>query len=148
MNTYLSFYIGNAFDSATKTPFSSKMRTFFETKQENFIPIAICWLSSKPFFSVHKQFLVHLHDWIIRRGCNDVFRLNIPQPCTDITKEIVEEYYSIEFLISLFCSHLKIDESFEHAHIVLEKRRMSEIPLFNQAVESIDINQNSDGKSL
>ena len=130
------------------------MRTFFDTKQENWIPIAIWWKSSKPFFSIHKQFLVHLHDWIVKRGGNDVFRLNIPHSYQEVTKEIVEEYFSIEFLISLFWSHLKIDESYEHAHIILEKRRMSEIPIFNQAMDFIsktnnfDHNQHSDNKLL
>lgn len=32
----------SGFESASKTPFSSKMRTFFETQHENSIPVAVC----------------------------------------------------------------------------------------------------------
>lgn len=85
-------------------------------------------MSARPFFSIHKQFLVHLHDSISQKinsaATRPVFRHDVP-----VSIDVVEEHFSTEFLISLFCHHLKINEAYEHAHIILEKRRMSEIPV-------------------
>lgn len=42
----------------------------------------------------------------------------------------MEAVYSKEFLISLFFNHLSINGKFDPAHIVLEKRKKTEVPIF------------------
>lgn len=57
------------------------------------------------------------------------------------TPEGVEGLYSTEFLISLFFNHLKIDESYEAAHIILERRKKTEMPIFLPTKDSLlDVN--------
>jgi hypothetical protein len=83
------------FESAAKT------RTFFKTSNMNVVPIAVCLISWKPFFCIHKQLCALLYESITQNGPRNGD--NYPSiDFANLTIDQVEEYYSIEFLISLF----------------------------------------------
>ena len=71
----------------------------------------------------------------------DNIRSSVCKLNCEFTPDQVEDFYGTEFLISLFCNHLKINESYDPAHIVLERRKKTEIPIFLPMKDSLlDVN--------
>ena len=101
----------NIFESASKIK-----------DDKNLVPIATCAVSMHPFFWIHKQFWALLYETLSQ---NLTSKEPVPEHINfdTLTIEKAEEWFNVEFLISLFWNHLKIDENYEPAHIILERRR-------------------------